>query len=88
MREKEAELGALRATVAALTARVALLEARDPMGEPGDMNDMDAPARGWRTQRPGKANSGFGRFDSSLLSSRSGQGDSSPFDLIRAVARS
>lgn len=89
--EKEAELAALRATVAALTARVALLEAR----RGGDRNDDDADAewnglpRSWRTPRPDQAHAGFGRFDSGLLSSRSsGAGGSSPFDMIRTVARS
>lgn len=86
LREKDAELAALRATVAALTARVALLEA---FGESGDGDDtLGGAQRGWRTPRPGQAHAGFGRFDSGLLSSRSGQGGSSPFDMIRTVARS
>jgi len=94
VREKDAELAALRATVAALTARVALLEApgwsdaavdtmRDEMAE----ETIGWPRR-WRTPRPDQPHAGFGRFDSGLLSSRSGHGGSSPFDMIRTVARS
>jgi hypothetical protein len=96
--EKEAELAALRATVAALTAQVAALQAT--RGWPDDAaagsaddiaDDIDAAAgfpRRWRTPRPGQPQAGFGRFDSGLLSSRSGQGAGSPFDMIRTVARS
>jgi hypothetical protein len=79
LRAKDAELEALRRTVAALTARVTLLEAQALAG--------DQP-RGWRSGRQNRGVDGFGRFDSALLSSRSGQGDSSPFDLIRAASRS
>ena len=90
LRAKEAELAALRATVTALTARVALLEARRGAGDhDDDMDDEGAGLpRSWRTPRPDQAHAGFGRFDSGLLSSRSGPGASSPFDLIRTVARS
>jgi hypothetical protein len=96
--EKEAELAALRATVAALTAQVAALQATRgwpddaPAGSADDIaDDIDGAAgfpRRWRTPRPGQPQAGFGRFDSSLLSSRSGQGAGSPFDMIRTVARS
>jgi hypothetical protein len=87
VQEKEAELAALRATVATLTARMALLEARHGADDADDDALAGAP-RGWRTPRPGQAHAGFGRFDSSLLSSRSGPGAGSPFDMIRTVARS
>jgi len=85
---KEAELAALRDTVAALTARVTLLEARRD-ADGGDLDDERyGLAPSWRTPRPDQAHAGFGRFDSGLLSSRSGPGASSPFDMIRTVARS
>jgi hypothetical protein len=90
LNRKEAELAALRATVAALSARVTQLETRRAGDGPGD--DLDEEryglARSWRTPRPDQAHAGFGRFDSGLLSSRSGPGASSPFDMIRTVARS
>lgn len=90
LNRKEAELAALRATVAALSARVTQLETRRAGDGPGD--DLDEEryglARSWRTPRPDQAHAGFGRFDSGLLSSRSGPGASSPFDTIRTVARS
>jgi hypothetical protein len=79
LREKDAELLALRAAVTTLTERLALSEAQ---GLPGDWH----PQR--QLPRQARAGNGFGRFDSALMSSRSGQGDSSPFDMIRAVARS
>jgi hypothetical protein len=84
LRDKEAELAALRGTVAALGARVKLLEEQALMGMPHDA------AWDWGAQRRAQADGarGFGRFDSALLSSRSAQADSSPFDMIRAVARS
>lgn len=81
MREKEAELAALRDTVAVLTARVALLETQALAGDSG-----------WAPRRPRQASDGFGRFDSALLSSRSGPGAGgvagSAFDLIRSASRS
>jgi transposase len=92
--EKEAELAALRATVAGLTAQVAALQATRgwPDGAAaGSADDIDGAAgfpRRWRTPRPGQPQAGFGRFDSGLLCSRSGQGAGSPFDMIRTVARS
>jgi len=90
LNRKEAELAALRATVAALSARVTQLETRRAGDGPGD--DLDEEryglARSWRTPRPDQAHAGFGRFDSGLLSSRSGPGASSPFEMIRTVARS
>ncbi|RYF03989.1 MAG: hypothetical protein EOO78_05645 [Oxalobacteraceae bacterium] len=90
LNRKEAELAALRATVAALSARVTQLETRRAGDGPGDDLDEErcGPARSWRTPRPDQAHAGFGRFDSGLLSSRSGPGASSPFDMIRTVARS
>jgi len=93
LREKEAELAALRAAVDTLMARVALLEAPGWADGAADRmeDDVDGGAglpRRWRTPRPGQPHAGFGRFDSGLLSSRSGQGGSSPFDLIRTVSRS
>jgi hypothetical protein len=90
LNRKEAELAALRATVAALSARVTQLETRRAGDGPGDDQDEEryGLARSWRTPRPDQAHAGFGRFDSGLLSSRSGPGASSPFDMIRTVARS
>lgn len=79
LRDKEQELAALRETVAALQARVTLLEAQEGTGPRGDLS-FD-----WRAQRQAQ---GFGRFDSGLLSSRSGAGGHSPFDMARIVARS
>jgi hypothetical protein len=90
LNRKEAELAGLRAAVAALSARVTQLETRRAGDGPG--GDLDEEryglARSWRTPRPDQAHAGFGRFDSGLLSSRSGPGASSPFDMIRTVARS
>jgi len=81
LRAKEAELAALRETVGALTARVALLEAQAVAGDGA-----------WVPRRARQADDGFGRFDSALLSSRSGPGAAggvgSAFDLIRSVSRS
>ena len=90
LHQKEAELAGLRATVAALSARVTQLETRRAGDNQGDELDDERHglARGWRTPRPDQAHAGFGRFDSGLLSSRSGSGASSPFDMIRTVARS
>lgn len=90
LRQKEAELAELRATVAALSVRVTQLETRRAGNSLGDEPDNEryGLARGWRTPRPDQAHAGFGRFDSGLLSSRSGPGASSPFDMIRTVARS
>ena len=81
--EKDAELAALRASVAALSARLEQVE---------QQGRADAAPWDWHVQRfpvrEMRAASGFGRFDSALLSSRSGQHDSSPFGMIRTVARS
>jgi len=87
--DKDGELAVLRATVAQLTARLQRLEQQELAAMPAIHID-DTPD--WRAHRLGQAqaSSGFGRFDSGLLSSRSGArlGESSPFDLIRTVARS
>jgi len=79
LRERDRELAALRSTVATLTARVRQLEAEAQFGAD------EAPLRHWR-DRHGLG--GFGQFDMSLLNSRSFVADVSPFDLIRAAARS
>ena len=80
LHERDRELAELRSTVATLTARVRQLELEAQSGID------DAPLRHWqdRSGVPG----GFGHFDSSLLNSRSTVRDISPFDLIRAAARS
>jgi hypothetical protein len=80
LRERERELAELRGTVATLTARVKQLETEAQSGAD------DAPPRHWHDRRPGA--DGFGHFDSGLLNSRSFIADLSPFDLIRAAARS
>jgi len=80
LHERERELAELRSTVATLTARVRQLELEAQYGID------EAPLRHWQ-DRPGVAG-GFGHFDSSLLNSRSTVRDISPFDLIRAAARS
>jgi phage shock protein A len=80
LRARDRELAALQSTVATLTARVQQLEAEAQFGAD------DAPLRHWQDRHgvPG----GFGHFDNSLLNSRSFVADVSPFDLIRAAARS
>jgi hypothetical protein len=85
LRDKDGELAVLRATVAQLTARLQRLERQELAAMPAIHAD-DTPD--WRAQR--QARSGFGRFDSALLSSRSAiaPGEPSPFDLIRTAARS
>jgi FAD/FMN-containing dehydrogenase len=80
LRERERELAELRSTVATLTARVRQLETEARFG--GD----DTPLRHWHDRQ--RAAGGFGHFDSSLLNSRSSLPDASPFDMIRAAARS
>jgi len=84
LRDKEAELLALRETVSTLTARMNLLEQQALAG----MAHEAAWDWGAQPRAQGGAARGFGRFDSGLLSSRSAHVDSSPFDMIRAVARS
>jgi hypothetical protein len=80
LRERERELAELRNTVATLAARVRQLEAEAQFG-------ADAtPLRHWQDRQ--RAPGGFGPFDSSLLNSRSTVRDISPFDQIRAAARS
>ena len=85
LREKDGELALLRATVAQLTVRLQRLEQQELAAMPAVHADDGLD---WRAQRPGR--SGFGRFDSALLSSRSGagSGELSPFDSIRGLARS
>jgi hypothetical protein len=80
LRERDRELAALRSTVATLTARVRQLEAEAQFGAD------EAPLRHWHDRQAGSG--GFGQFDMSLLNSRSFVADVSPFDLIRAAARS
>ena len=78
--ERDHELAKLRSTVATLTARVKQLELEAQFGAD------ETPLRHWQDRAgvPG----GFGHFDNSLLNSRSTVRDISPFDLIRAAARS
>jgi hypothetical protein len=80
LRARDRELAELHSTVATLTARVKQLETEAQSGAD------DAPLRHWHDRHgvPG----GFGHFDNSLLNSRSFVADISPFDLIRAAARS
>ena len=80
LRERERELAELRSTVATLTARVRQLETEAQFGVD------DTPLRHWHDRQ--RAAGGFGHFDSSLLNSRSSLPDASPFDMIRAAARS
>jgi hypothetical protein len=77
---RDRELAELRSTVATLTARVKQLELEAQFGVD------ETPLRHWN-DRPGVPG-GFGHFDNSLLNSRSAVRDLSPFDLIRAAARS
>jgi hypothetical protein len=79
LHERDRELAELRSTVATLTARVKQLELEAQFGVD------ETPLRHWHDRAvPG----GFGHFDNSLLNSRSAVRDISPFDLIRAAARS
>jgi len=80
LHERDRELAELRSTVATLTARVRQLELEAQFGVD------ETPLRHWQ-DRPGVPG-GFGHFDNSLLNSRSTVRDISPFDLIRAAARS
>jgi hypothetical protein len=84
LRDKQAELAALQGTVAALNARIALLEEQALVRTARDaLDDRAAPALA-----SARSAAGFGRFDSGLLSSRSAHGDSSPFGMVRGAARS
>jgi uncharacterized coiled-coil protein SlyX len=80
LRARDRELAELRSTVATLTARVKQLETE------AQSSADDTPPRHWQDGQgiPG----GFGHFDNSLLNSRSAMRDISPFDMIRAAARS
>ena len=80
LRERDRELAALRSTVATLTARVRQLETEAQSGAD------ETPLRHWHDRQAGSG--GFGQFGMSLLNSRSFVADVSPFDLIRAAARS
>jgi hypothetical protein len=80
LRARDRELAELQSTVATLTARVKQLETEAQCGAD------DAPLRHWHD--PHGVPGGFGHFDNSLLNSRSAVRDISPFDLIRAAARS
>lgn len=80
LRARDRELAELRGTVATLTARVKQLETEAQFGVD------DNPLRHWQDRQ--HATGGFGHFDSGLLNSRSFIADTSPFDLIRAAARS
>jgi hypothetical protein len=80
LRERDRELAELHSTIATLTARVKQLELEAQSGVD------DAPLRHWQGRQG--AQDGFGHFDSNLLNSRSAVRALSPFDMIRAAARS
>jgi hypothetical protein len=76
LRDKDAELARLRATVAALHARIGQLEEEALFALPPDAS-WDA----------GRAADGFGSFDSLALSSRCMGRDISPFGMVRGTSR-
>jgi len=76
LRAQDAELDRLRATVAALTARIGQLEEEAVFALPPDAS--------WGA---GRAADGFGSFDSLALSSRCVGRDISPFGMLRGAAR-
>ncbi|GGZ02075.1 DNA-binding protein [Pseudoduganella plicata] len=77
LRDKDAELAALRNTVAALSARLRMQESP---------TTVHAPAEDSRPA-PGAVIAGFGRFGDLLANSRSGRQDTSPFSLVRTGGR-
>lgn len=77
LRAKDAELAALRNTVAALSARLRLQDSASAVHAPPEV-DHAAPAA---------AIAGFGQFGDLLANSRSGRQDTSPFTLVRAGGR-
>jgi hypothetical protein len=88
LREKDAELAALRGTVAALAARLEVLEAQGakaPPARPASAPRERSPQRGGRTG--GFVTAGFGNFGGLLSNSRCGQRDSSPFSIILSGGR-
>lgn len=82
---RDSEIATLRATVALLNARLAAQDARSD-ARPDAL--PDAAAETWQAPRHVSANDGFGRFDSALFSTRADNRAASPFNMIRAVARS
>jgi Arc/MetJ-type ribon-helix-helix transcriptional regulator len=81
---RDSEIAALHATVALLNARLQQLDAPQT---PADAL-LDASTDTWRAPRQVPANDGFGRFDSALFSTRADNRAASPFNMIRALARS
>jgi Arc/MetJ-type ribon-helix-helix transcriptional regulator len=77
---RDSEIAALHATVALLNARLQQLDA--------PQTPADALLERWPTPRQVPANDGFGRFDSALFSTRADNRAASPFNMIRALARS
>ncbi|NGZ87000.1 DNA-binding protein [Duganella aceris] len=75
LREKDAELAAMRQTMARLTARVQELEGVASFG--GFATPAQEPPPG-----------GFGEFDVMQLSSRSGRRENSPFSILLSGGRS
>ena len=81
LRRKDAELAALRGTVAALAARVETLEGKSaPAAPPPAPRERPVP-------RDGRI-AGFGNFGGLLSDSRCSQRDSSPFGILLAGGRS
>ena len=78
---RERELETLRGTVTALAARVRQLE-----DEALERVADDVPH--WPDRQRAPVAGGFGHFDSGLFNSRAAVRAISPFDLIRAAARS
>jgi BMFP domain-containing protein YqiC len=84
LRDKEAELAALRRTVDALEARLARQDEDALSGFPPD------PLWTLHSPRPGSVSSlsdGFGSFGGAQLNSRSCSNDVSPFNMIRVAGR-
>jgi Plasmid replication region DNA-binding N-term len=77
LRDKDAELAALRNTVAALSARLRLQDGVTPAGVPHEPGAAE----------PAGAIAGFGQFGDLLANSRSGRQDMSLFNLVRAGGR-
>lgn len=79
---RERELADLRAANTQLAERVRALETAAPEDTGAD------PAPPWPDRQRAPVPGGFGRFDGALFNSRAAVRACSPFDLIRAAARS